>query len=250
MSCWDLASSLPIESMTGVSVAQKERNMLRFIRLCGIAAASLLMTVPAHANPSLKFTFSGLSNNEQGLNYFWGGYGGMGSGPGPNYQINFSPNAVIVSGAKGNLLTGTGTMVMNIHTEFANSFKLGYVALVPEVVDVWSDYNGTGSLLATMTLMPNGWCHSLTKCGFAHAGEPFPGAAASVTFSGAGGDFGIGSIELGAPYRGKSAAAVATPEPSSIVLLPTGVFGLIWIYIRRKRPTASAFAWERSYLSQ
>ena len=224
--------------------------MLRILRVCGIAAISLLMAIPAFANSAVTLTFSGLSNTEQALNYFSGGYGSLGSGPGPNYQINFSSNAIVAGGRKGNMLTGTGAVVMDVHTEFANSVKLSYVALAPEVVNVWSGYDGSGSLLATMTLLPNASCHSVTQCGWAQAGESFTGIAASVTFSGAGGQFGIGSIELGAPYRGKS-GTIATPEPSSIVLLPTGFAGLMWIYMRRKRSTASAFALHRrDYLAQ
>jgi hypothetical protein len=214
------------------------------------------MAIPALANPAITFNFGGLANNEQALNYFWGGYGSLGSGPGPNYQINFSSSGTILTGTKGNLLTGNGTIVMNVHTEFGNSFKLGYVTLTPEVVDVWSGYDGTGNLVATMTLMPNGWCHSLTHCGLAHKGVPFSGAGASVTFSGAAGQFGIGSIKLGTPYWSKSTGnvnamgALATPEPSSLALLPTGLAGLIWIYIRRKRLVAITVLKRSIYLSQ
>ena len=215
--------------------------MLRLIRGCAIAMVSLLTTIPAFANSAITFTFSTLNNGEQALSYFTGGYGGMGSGPGPNCLINFSPNAVVLGAAKGNLLSGNGTIVMNVHTEFANSIKLSYVTLAPEVVNVWSGYNGSGFLLATMTLMPNGSCGSLTRCSWRSTGEAFGGTAASVSFSGAGGEFGIGSIELGGRYAGTS-GAMAAPEPSSIVLLPTGLAGLIWIYIRRRKLAPAALA--------
>lgn len=235
----------------------KTRNMLRILRVWGIVGVALSMATPAVANPAVTFTFSALSSNEQVLNYFGGEYGSLGSGPGPNYGISFSPNSEIVRGTKNNLLTSNGTIVMNVHTEFANSFKLGYVTLAPEVVNVWSGYDGSGYLLATMTLLPNSWCHGVTQCSWAHAGEPFPGIAASVTFSGAGNQFGVGSVKLGTYYWSKPTGTVhamnslATPEPSSLVLLPTGLAGLLWIYLRRKKSTACAFAVSRqTYLSQ
>jgi hypothetical protein len=228
--------------------------MLRKLRTAGLVAVSLFIAIPAVANSVVNFTFSGLSNNEQALNYFSGAYGSQGSGPGPNYQITFSPKAATASGRKGNLLTANGTIVMDVHTGFANSFKLTYVTLAPEVISVWSGYDGSGFLLATMTLLPNAWCESVAGCGWSLAAEPFSGTAASVTFSGAGAGFGIGSVKLGSRYWSKPvitantrfmAQSLATPEPSSIVLLQTGLAGLIWIYMRRKQANVSVLGSSR-----
>ena len=241
----------PYMSDPGLKFAQKAQNMLRILRTAGLLAVSVLIAIPALANSVVNLKFSGLSNNEEALDYFSGAYGSQGSGPGPNYQIAFSPDAGTASGKKGNLLTANGAILMNVHTGFGNSFKLTYVTLAPEVVSVWSGYDGNGFLLATMTLLPNTWCESVTGCSWSLAAEPFSGTAASVTFSGAGAGFGIGSIKLGSRYWSKpviaastrfAAQSLATPEPSSIVLLPTGLAGLIWIYMRRKRPGACPIA--------
>lgn len=218
--------------------------MLRTLRSCCTLALAVLVTTPALANTALSFTFSGLGNNEQPLGYYMGGYGSLGSGPGPNYGITFSPNSSVITAAHGNLLTANGTIVMDIGPEFANSLKFGYVAAAPEVVDVWSGYDGTGYLLATRTLTPNSWCQTL-NCGWAHAAEGFSGAAASVTFSGGNSLFGLGAVKLGTPIWTKPAApagamamtrmAVVTPEPSAFALAVTGFAGLLLIQWFRKK---------------
>jgi hypothetical protein len=233
--------------------------MVRILRCYCLVALGLLGVAPAFANTAVSFTFSGLSSGEQVLGYYDGGLGSFGSGAGLNYGISFSPNATIFSGAHGNLLTGNGTIVMNVGPEFANSVKLRYAALSPETVNVWNGFDGTGILLATMTLMPSGWCHTL-NCAWSRGAEGFSGTAASVTFSGTSGQFGIGAMTLGARYVGHSnssvaamgrAYAVVTPEPSALALLATGFAGLLLLQLSR---TKSRYAFQRptpqSYLPQ
>ena len=56
------------------------------------ASALALLAIPAWAEPVL--TFEGLKNHEPVADYYDGGKGGLGTGPGPNYGITFSSNAL------------------------------------------------------------------------------------------------------------------------------------------------------------
>jgi hypothetical protein len=64
----------------------------------GIAGA-----MPAFAQSTVTLTFEGLGNFEPVSQFYNGGTGGNGSGPGTNYGISFSPNslALIDSDAGG-----------------------------------------------------------------------------------------------------------------------------------------------------
>src|SRR6185369_933934 len=84
-----------------------------------LIVAALLAAVAAIARPcaaGVTLTFDGLQNGEPIGNYFNGGTGGLGSGPGPNWGITFNGSngvanakmgaAVIVGGAVINVAAG------------------------------------------------------------------------------------------------------------------------------------------------
>src|SRR5690348_17284880 len=88
-------------------------------------------------------TFEGLKDNEPINNYYNGGFGNNGSGPGPNYGITFGPDALAIiselSGgtahASGNpsgvttayFLSGPG-VIMNVAAGFTTGFSVYYAA--------------------------------------------------------------------------------------------------------------------------
>jgi hypothetical protein len=212
----------------------------------------------AFANSTVSLTFSGLLPNEQVLGYYSGGFGSLGSGPGADYGISFSPNATIFSGAHGNVLTANGTLVMNVGTEFARGFRIAYAALTPATVNVWSGFDGSGVLLASLILSPRGWCHTL-GCAWATSATGFYGTAASVTFSGTTNEFGIGDIELGIRHRVTvlpSGAALsrtetlATPEPSAFNLFALGIAAWLLTQLWRRKPAAVMARTAGVYLRQ
>ena len=191
----------------------------------------------AHASVSLNFV--GLQNLEPVENYYNGGLGGLGSGPGPNYGIVFGPDSLAIinaaSGGTGNtlnepgggntclfFLSGPGD-VMDVAAGFTTGFSFYYAApIYPGSVTVWSGLDGTGTLLATLSLglTPDG----LSLYGYDYSiwqavGVSFPGIAESAIFSGTANYIAFADVTLGA-------ASPSVPEPATLLLLGSGLVGL------------------------
>lgn len=211
-------------------------------RLIGSVALAIALAAGA-AQASVSLNFAGLNGNaeESPLNYYAGGYGSLGSGPGPNYGITFSSNAIACSvqpsgtcysaalPTGGNLITfetGTGD-VMNVAGGFTTGFSFYYTSPVDTgSVDVYSGPNGTGTLLASLTLptTPDGvslpGCYETPYCPYEPIGVTFSGTAESVDFGGTGDQIGFADITLGAANPG------GIPEPATWALMVLGVGGL------------------------
>jgi hypothetical protein len=223
-------------------------------------SAALLFTAVATATPALSSTislnFAGLNGNlnEQPLNYYNGGLGGLGSGPGPNYGISFGSDAITGSPQPGGsantamlptggnvlfFLTGGGD-IMNKAAGFDTGFSFYYSAVnVPGTVSVWSGLNGTGTLLASLILpvTPNGasipGCSGANFCPFQAAGVSFAGTAESVNFSGTANQIGFADITLGA-----STPVATTPLPPTWTMMLIGLAGFGFVAYRRKSKPA------------
>jgi hypothetical protein len=213
--------------------------------------ASLALGTAVASASSVTLTFTGLGDQEAIDNYYNGGFGGNGSGPGPNYGIVFSSDSLaiisLLDGGSGNFsnvpppatdtiaffLNGAGD-TMDVAAGFDTGFSFYYAAAnTPGMVSVYSGLDGTGTLLATLDLAVNGsGCDSsgLAYDCWSEVGVAFSGTAESVVFGGAANYIGFADVTLGS-----STVPTGTPEPGSLVLLGSSLFGAAGMMLRRRR---------------
>lgn len=215
--------------------------MVRVVGTVLTLSLSLLLSASlAYANSEL-LNFNSLQNDQPVGNF----YNGAGPGNTPNYGVTFSSNifglrptsvggagnfspdptaspAIFINGAGPNV---TGSM--NVANGFSSGINFFYTAAFQETVTVWSGTNGTGTVLATITLSANNaGCVGPAYCNWSNIGVSFTGTGESVTFTGTGNGIGISDITIGQ-------STTAVPEPSSIYLLGSGLAGLCSRKIRR-----------------
>ncbi|MBV9288035.1 MAG: PEP-CTERM sorting domain-containing protein [Hyphomicrobiales bacterium] len=195
---------------------------------------------------TIDLTFVGLENLEPILDYYDGGLGGSGSGPGPNYGITFGADSLaIISAADGGtgnfngaphdtiafFLSGSGD-VMDKASGFTTGFSFFYSSpFYTGTVTVWSGLDGTGTELASITLpaTPSGGAGCVyTYCPWFPKGVKFSGTAESVVFSGVANYIGFGDVTLGS-------ADPSTPEPSTWAMMLLGFAGLAFAGYRTSR---------------
>lgn len=211
----------------------------------------LLLTAIQATAAVITLDFEGLQDNEPILNYYNGGAGGAGSGPGPNYGITFGAQSLALidgdNGGSGNFaneptpntiayfLSGPG-VVMNVLGGFDTGFSFFYTAISnPGSVTVYSGPNATGSVLAVLnlSLTPTTCSGDPTGqfCTFVPVGVAFAGTAFSVNFGGVANQIGVDNVTLGAPVP-----TGAIPEPSSMLLMGSGLaWAAVTAYRRHNR---------------
>ena len=180
-----------------------------FIYILFIALAA----VQLNAQSKGTLGFNGLKNLEFIQNYYNGGTGSLGSGPGPDYGLTFTSNAqAIISAAKG----GSGNFINNpgggpvmffqtgksVTVSWANGLPIAvlfyYSALKSGTATVYDGQNGTGNVLAGIALSPNdSGCTGYLLCVWSAVGVPLSTAAGSIVFGGTSDYIAIGSIKFG-----------------------------------------------------
>jgi len=200
-----------------------------------ILALLLCATLPAHAS-GILLDFRGLKDQEAVDNFYNGGTGGDGSTRGYNFGITFSSNTLalksFLQAGSGNFVTpplgapaiffGASNGIMNSSAGFNTGIQFFYAAGATATVTVYSGVNGQGSALATITLSPNagGSCGGASFCTWTSASLGFTGTAESVVFHGSlPNQFGVSEVTVGSTQS-------AIPEPSSFLLVGTGLVGL------------------------
>jgi hypothetical protein len=222
------------------------RRVLKY----GLLGAALLACMAVPVQASVTLTFEGLGDLEPIFNYFDGGFGGHGSGPGPNYGVVFGADSLaLISrdvGGSGNFtgslapspntvafyLSGNGD-VMNVAGGFNTGFSFYYAApFYTGSVAVYSGLDGTGTLLASLFLPLTGVGTRYYYDDWRPIGVSFPGTAESAIFSGTANFIIFDNITLGSSHPG------GVPEPSTFAIAGLSCLGFIGCALRRRRSAA------------
>jgi hypothetical protein len=190
--------------------------------------------------------FEGLQDLETVQEFYNGGTGGNGSGPGTNLGASFSPDALAIidqdAGGTGNfggepspdtiLFFLSNTAVLNFAAGFDTGFSFFYSAINnPGSIDVYDGLNKTGSLLASLSLpttLSDGGDPNGDFSPFFPVGVAFSGTAKSIDFGGTADQIGFDNITFGSATPGGQ-----VPEPSTLFLLGIGLAGMVWIARKR-----------------
>jgi hypothetical protein len=217
--------------------------------LLGAASGLALMTASAQA--AFAINFDTLQDGELVNGYYNGGLGSLGSGPGPNYGVTFT-NAYVLneySENEGDLITppnsitflsGSGS-IMDVPGGFSTGFSFNYSApFYPGTVDVYSGLDGTGTLLAALSLPttpdeggPS--CGGHQYCPDVPFGVSFAGVAESVNFSGSADYIVFDDITVGS----STVITGGVPEPSTWAMMMVGFAALGFAGWRKARPVTS-----------
>lgn len=212
------------------------KNIRRLVWLC--AAYLIVVGSQRLSAAAIVLDFEGLGDFEEVANFYKGGTGGSGSGPGPNYGIVFGEGsyALVDTDAGGTANTANepspettlaffdvGSAIMNVEAGFDTGFSFFYAApYFPGSVNVYDGLDSTGNLLATLALPINfdtcGGDPSGTYNCWSPIGVLFGGIAMSVNFSGTANYIAFDDITLGSDRPGTS----DVPEPTTWTLLAAG----------------------------
>lgn len=206
--------------------------------------ALILVLCAGRAAATTVLTFEGLKSFEQVGNYYNGGYGSLGSGPGPNYGVTFSANGVayipntpfINDPSPPTVLldfnSGIGpgqpiSTTMDVSQGFSGELDFYYLAIGRDVtVKIWSGSDGAGTMLAGQTFATTGT--NLSNASFTVESMTFSGIAGSVVFTGGNDQLALDNI-----------AFASVPEPSGWCSLTVGLASSFLVFFTWRRRTTT-----------
>jgi hypothetical protein len=169
-------------------------------------------------------SFNELQLGEDVLEYYNGGFGGAGSGPGPALGISFTSGLIAVAGDVYGEPDGKAAeldspeVIMNVFGGFSGLVSF-YVLGGSIDVAFYDELNGLGNLVGTISSSDL-------------VGDTLPEFHSAV-FSGTPGTTRIDPLLLAVPTSDGGPSGSLVPEPSTLLLLATAT-GLIGIRLRRK----------------
>jgi hypothetical protein len=212
------------------------------------AAAVLALLGFGDRLSAVVLTFEGLGNREAVGNFYNGGLGGSGSGPGSNFGVTFSSNALAIidsdAGGTGNFggepspstvlffLTGNAA-TLNYAAGFDTGFSFFYSAIAsPGFVDIYDGLGATGNILGSINLPvtpSDGGDPTGVFSPFVPIGVNFLGTARSINFGGAADRIAFDNITFGSatPDGGGTNPGTGVPDGgSTFFALGMGLLGL------------------------
>lgn len=194
-----------------------------------------LLLLPVQAENTVVLDFEGLTDYEEILYYYDGGFGSLGAGPGPAYGVIASPGFITGIDADAGGMVNIGgepspdtvawysslpSVYFNVPGGFSDGFSFYYSSIARTgQVTIYDGLDGTGNILATVVYPittsdggdPNG-----VYSPFFPFGVTFDGTAHSVVFSG-----GISQIAIDDVTFGSATAGALRSESVNTILTNT-----------------------------
>jgi hypothetical protein len=199
--------------------------------------------------------FEGLQDGEAIDQYYNGGFGGSGSGPGPSLGTTFTTNgqALIDSDAGGTgdfggepspngalfWFSDPGGAVVDVPAGFTGGVSFYYSSpTATGFVDIYDGLGGSGNLLGSLVLPAtgtDGGDPTGTYCPFAPIGKTFSGVARSIDFTGSMNQVMFDNLTLGGDTPVGPTPTVSALSLWGIVLAAALITVTAAFVIRRRR---------------